>query len=78
VEITDPPEGLNPFTRTPSTASVAMHATDLMRPKDPDEFQDWEPPTPLAVFLTGKFPFMFQGKTIPEWKQNESAGEGDG
>jgi ABC-type uncharacterized transport system involved in gliding motility auxiliary subunit len=51
--------------------SVAEHQEDLARRKDPSEFRDFVEPTALAVRLEGKFPFAFEGETVPAWKKED-------
>lgn len=57
---------------------VGNHQKDLVEPKDPQRFQDFVEATPLAVLVTGKFPFVYEGETIPDWKKQESPDAGPG
>ena len=68
----------NPFQRGPTGPSLVGQQEDLVAPKDPEKFQDWTDERVLAVQLTGKFPFLFQGETVPAWepppKEDEAGG----
>lgn len=50
---------------------------ELLQMKDPKRFQDFlDTSMPLAALLTGKFPFTFEGESVPEWREEPAPGEG--
>ncbi|MGQ9591950.1 MAG: GldG family protein [Planctomycetota bacterium] len=65
---------IDPFRQSPFQRgrlvgpTVAQYQEELAKMK-PGEFRDFVEPVPLAVHLTGKLPFTFQGETIPEWRK---------
>ncbi len=68
----------NPFQRgQPPGATLANHADDLAQPKDVDKFKDFVGPSLLAAHVTGKFPFGYEGESVPAWKPPPSEGAAD-
>lgn len=76
----DPLAGMNPSPfnqgRPPSGPSVANH-DELMGAKDVDAFEGFVKPVPLIAYLEGKFPFRFEGESVPEWKKPPAGGGAD-
>jgi ABC-type uncharacterized transport system involved in gliding motility auxiliary subunit len=66
----------NPRGRGRIGATLQEYSEDLLRPKDPERFTDFLKKAPLAAFAHGKFPFLYEGEKIPEWKKEEPK-EGD-
>ncbi len=58
----------NPLARGQGV-TLAQYQDDLVQPKDENYLSYVDSPVPLGVFLTGKFPFKFQGEPIPEWEK---------
>lgn len=56
--------------------SVAEMKDDLLSKKDPTEFRGFVEPVALAALVQGKFPFTFQGDTVPEWRKEPKEGAG--
>jgi len=56
-----------------ATTVMALWANgpDLRR-GDLESFTDWAEPQPLVVQLRGKFPFIYEGKDVPQWPKEES------
>lgn len=69
----NPFEGANnPMRRGQPLGVQVLAKRDLILPKDPETFRDFLDDSPaLAVYLEGRFPFHFEGQTIPEWKPEE-------
>lgn len=67
---------IDPFRQSPFQRgrlmgpTVAQYQEELAKMK-PQDFRDFLEPVPLAVHLTGKLPFTFQGETIPEWRKEK-------
>ena len=57
--------------------SLVDYQEDLLQTKDPDNFDDFlDSPMPLAVLVSGKLPFTFEGESVPAWKPPPEPGAG--
>jgi hypothetical protein len=61
----------------PSPMSVQQLVANGPDQRRPEDFKDWVGRQNVLVMLRGKFPFVYEGKTVPVWPKEEDKDEKD-